>query len=75
MSGNRMLVGEIKRCEVQWETGNLAKKPVEVTLEARQVEGSEVGASLEEARKKRDGFIRDYERQSKMVGYREKLFR
>jgi hypothetical protein len=57
-----MLVGEIKRCEVQSETGNLAKKAVEVTLGAREVEGSEVGASLEEARKKRDGFIRDYER-------------
>jgi hypothetical protein len=57
-----MLVGEIERCEVQWETGNLAKKPVKITLEACKVEGSEVWESLEESRKERDGFIRDYNR-------------
>jgi len=46
----------------------LTEKLVEFTVEAREVEGGEVSESTEESRKKRKGWIKDCERESKTVG-------
>jgi len=51
--GNVGLTGEIEPCEFQWETRDLRQKLVEVTFVASEVEGGEVGESLEEARGKK----------------------
>jgi hypothetical protein len=54
---------------------DLSKKRITVTLEVPEVEGGEVGESLEELRKKREGLVKDCKREFTTVGYREKLFR
>jgi hypothetical protein len=52
----------------------LAEKLVEVTVEAREVEGGEVGESTEDKRKKRENLMGHCERESKTVGDGEELF-
>jgi hypothetical protein len=53
----------------------LSEKHVTVVREASEVEGSgEVGESLEETRKEREGLVKDCKREFTTVGYREKLF-
>jgi hypothetical protein len=81
MFGNYSLFGEFNGCEFQRETRYFKEKFVEITLEWREVEGSEVGESFEEAMKKRVCGIRkgcdgiDSERGSETVGEGEKVFR
>lgn len=53
---------------------DLRKKFVEVTVEAREIEGGEIGKSMKESRKKRESLITDCKRESKSVGDGEKLF-
>jgi hypothetical protein len=52
----------------------LSEKHVTVVREASEVEGGEVGESLEETRKEREGLVKDCKREYTTVGYREKLF-
>jgi hypothetical protein len=40
-----------------------------------EVEGGEVGESLEEAWKEREGLVKNCKREFTTVGYREELFR
>lgn len=44
-------------------------------MEARDIEGGEIGESMKESRKKRESWIPDCERESNTVGDGEKLFR
>ena len=54
---------------------DLTEKYIEVTVEAREIEGGEIGESMKETRKERESWIIDCERESKSVGDGEKLFR
>jgi stage III sporulation protein SpoIIIAA len=56
-----VLVREIERCEVQSETRYLREKRVEVTPEACEIEGCEIGEPFEEVMKKRACWITDSE--------------
>ncbi|PNX67212.1 hypothetical protein L195_g056682 [Trifolium pratense] len=68
------MAGEIKRCEAQWKTRDLAEKIVEVTVVAGEVEGGEVVESMEKANGERVCMVKDSERESETVSDREKLF-
>lgn len=53
ISGNGGLVGEIELHDFQWKTRDFFKKHVNVTAKVGEVEGGEIGKSLEKAREKR----------------------
>jgi hypothetical protein len=55
------LSGDIERCDVQPETSDLREKCIEVTVEARKVEGGEIGEPFEETMKKSMCWIVDNE--------------
>jgi hypothetical protein len=69
------LVGEIERCDFQWETRDLGEKVVQVlVVVALDVYRGEFGKPLQEAREERDGWNIDSERGPETVCDTEKLF-